>query len=68
MYLKELYFFQKRFNQVKYKLPVDVVSKEKDAVYILVIGEAARKQSMSVYGYLKATTPNMKLNVAKNKL
>lgn len=68
MYLKELYFFQKRFNQVKYKLPVDVVSKEKDAVYILVIGEAARKQSMSVYGYLRDTTPNMKMNVVKNKL
>ena len=68
MYLTELYFFKKRFNQIKYKLPVDVVSKEGDVVYILVIGESARKQSMSVYGYLRDTTPKMKMNIEKNKL
>ena len=67
MYLTEFYFFKKRFSQVKYKLPVDVVSKEGDAVYVLVIGESARKHSMSVYGYLRDTTPNMKMNIVKNK-
>lgn len=58
MYLTELYFFKKNYKKINYDLPTNLNIKNDKSIYILVIGESARKASMAVYGYTKDTTPN----------
>ncbi len=59
MYLEELVLFKRYFEKLSY-VPVDSTKDSvNDGVYILIIGESARKQSMSAYGYKRPTTPNI---------
>ena len=60
MYITKSYLFKSNFEKINYrfvgKLDTD---KNIEETYILVIGETARKHSMSIYGYKRETTPEL---------
>jgi len=58
-YYKEIVLFKKEFNKINYSFQGVNENKNTGDLCILMIGETARKQSMSVYGYHRDTTPNI---------
>ena len=67
MYLTKSYLFKKNFEKINYKFVGDLGAyNNSEQTYILVIGETARKQSMSIYGYSKETTPELENAINSN--
>ena len=67
-YYKEIVVFKKNFNNINYTFQGVIDSSEDLNTCLLVIGETARQQSMSIYGYERDTTPNMQEAIANNQL
>ena len=51
------YIHQSQKNQKEIPLPDAVIKDQKKAVVVLVIGESARSENFSLYGYSKTTNP-----------
>ncbi len=66
-YFKEIYRFRKTYEGLNYEFSgrIDSPSNLRET-YILIIGEAARKASMSIYGYPQNTTPILQ-NLVKTR-
>jgi len=58
-YYKEMVLFKNEFNKISYVFHGDNRYIGNNSLYILIVGETARRQSMSAYGYDRNTTPNM---------
>ena len=59
-YFTSFHKFEIQYRQFKYNFSGEVdTDSSKSENYILIIGEACRKQSMSIYGYKKPTTPGL---------
>lgn len=57
-YFNEIYSFKRTYANLNYQFSGDIDSPgELKETYILIIGESARKASMSLYGYSRETTP-----------
>ena len=59
MYYKEVILFKSEFNKIDYAAVGIENHTQDNSACILMIGETARKQSMSIYGYSRNTTPHM---------
>jgi len=58
-YYKDVIIFKKEFNEIDYSFEGTQEYSNNNSLYILIIGESARKQSFSSYGYHRDTTPYM---------
>jgi len=67
-YYKEMVLFKNEFNKIDYKFQGKNEYSDNDSLYILIIGESARRQSMSAYGYERNTTPNMMDNINRTEI
>jgi len=59
MYYKEVILFKNEFNNISYAYEGIENHTQTNSACILIIGETARKQSMSIYDYSRSTTPYM---------
>jgi len=65
-YYKEIILFKEEFNKIDYISQSEISNEE--SLYILMIGETARAQSMSVYGYPRDTTPEIQKAIKKKEI
>ena len=64
--INRLLEFQKK--QRAAKIDFNASKKEKGETYVVVIGESLNKYNMSLYGYFRNTTPQLKQQKEKNSL
>jgi glucan phosphoethanolaminetransferase (alkaline phosphatase superfamily) len=51
------YYHKSQKNQKQIPLPHSKVTNQEKSIFVLVIGESARSQNFSLYGYAKDTNP-----------
>jgi glucan phosphoethanolaminetransferase (alkaline phosphatase superfamily) len=67
-YYKDVVLFKKEFKKINYAFEGINEHVTKNSTCILMIGETARSQSMSIYGYTRDTTPNMQQAIDSNDI